>query len=461
MAKIPAQHEKYDILPRSREGGWEVFSYPAFLSEVDEALADVEIGPRAEPGEARPSLLMPYGYESVEEYLGVLDAYKQKYAGTPLADELSRLAWRIELMNRKEEWSVLRYVGPEGDSVLGLTPGRCYYWPTSAAFPFYDGVIDDEEFISYVSHSISPEYWEILEDPTDMAADTMAGRRATYRTAFPKRERNLSEDELGVLHKLSCSHAKEVSESDTCGCFYCVSVFPASDVDEWIDELDGEETALCPYCGIDAVLPEASVQSSGFELGIGLLSQMEQHWFDMLPKRRGTLCLSLPISAGKVEAKVNGGPFAMRVSQRIYDAGEGVAVPYWCLDCNLEGFSVGDVITVGVEGANFVHDDGDERSELLVAEAEGISVGFCGYEPGYHGDIEAKLHCFELLRWNEEGFTYRVVRDPASCAAHFQNADSIPLAVCEISHERFNGVLAGHFDDMGTALALATMCFVG
>jgi hypothetical protein len=37
-----------------------------------------------------------------------------------------------------------------------------------------------------------------------------------------------------------------------CGCFCCLQTFPAAEVVDWID--DGE-TPLCPYCGIDAVLP--------------------------------------------------------------------------------------------------------------------------------------------------------------------------------------------------------------
>lgn len=184
MAYIPAEHEKYDLLPRARKGNWEVVSYPPFLYEVDETLADIELGPRSVPGEARLSLLTPYGYESLGDYLDVLDSYRVKYARHPIADDLFRLSSRIIEMNRKEDWSVLKYIGPAiPDTIFGLTPGRCYYWPTSASSPFYDGVIDDEEFTSYASYSLNPHYWEILEDPTDMAADTMAGRRATFSTS--------------------------------------------------------------------------------------------------------------------------------------------------------------------------------------------------------------------------------------------------------------------------------------
>lgn len=36
-----------------------------------------------------------------------------------------------------------------------------------------------------------------------------------------------------------------------CGCFHCLTVFPAAEVIDWAD--DGN-TPLCPYCGSDAVV---------------------------------------------------------------------------------------------------------------------------------------------------------------------------------------------------------------
>jgi hypothetical protein len=37
-----------------------------------------------------------------------------------------------------------------------------------------------------------------------------------------------------------------------CGCFYCQTIFLAEEVSRWVDD---ELTALCPRCGVDAVLP--------------------------------------------------------------------------------------------------------------------------------------------------------------------------------------------------------------
>jgi hypothetical protein len=37
-----------------------------------------------------------------------------------------------------------------------------------------------------------------------------------------------------------------------CGGYHCLAVFPGDDVHQWIDD---DLTALCPRCGIDAVVP--------------------------------------------------------------------------------------------------------------------------------------------------------------------------------------------------------------
>lgn len=62
-----------------------------------------------------------------------------------------------------------------------------------------------------------------------------------------------------------------------CACFYCLKVFSPSEIEEWCPELDeGEEmTAICPYCGIDAILPE----SAGYPLTDEFLGAMRERWF--------------------------------------------------------------------------------------------------------------------------------------------------------------------------------------
>ena len=59
-----------------------------------------------------------------------------------------------------------------------------------------------------------------------------------------------------------------------CGCFYCLLVYPASEISEWIEDRGGD-TAECPKCGIDSVIPDAS----GFPLDAGFLETMKRWWF--------------------------------------------------------------------------------------------------------------------------------------------------------------------------------------
>ncbi len=161
MPYIPKKHEKYDLLPCCRRDGGEVFEYPASLIYKLEKLIGLELG------------IFPYNYDSYEEYYGMLDGLIEKYAAdSSVADLLRFLKAKMQEMNCKEEWSVLKYIGPSGDSCLGLTQGRNYYWPAHRSNPTYGGVIDDEEFTAYL-YPTAKELWEILEDPTGMAYNTI------------------------------------------------------------------------------------------------------------------------------------------------------------------------------------------------------------------------------------------------------------------------------------------------
>ena len=163
MAYIPKEHEKYDVLPMCRREGGEVFSYPSEI--VD------ELGKKLPDGEN----LLPYGYKSIDEYMQKAEEYATKY----FTDEddiklFAKFKILIEAMNRKEEWSIVRYIGESDDNLFGLTHGHTYYWPCNRNNPKYEGVIDDEEFTSYW-YATEPADWEILLDPTGMAYATIYG----------------------------------------------------------------------------------------------------------------------------------------------------------------------------------------------------------------------------------------------------------------------------------------------
>lgn len=65
-----------------------------------------------------------------------------------------------------------------------MTHGKIYYWPTSNSNPVYGGVVNEEEFTSYL-YATELDMWEILEAPTGM----------DYRTIYKKDKGYMSKKE--------------------------------------------------------------------------------------------------------------------------------------------------------------------------------------------------------------------------------------------------------------------------
>jgi hypothetical protein len=76
-------------------------------------------------------------------------------------------------------------------------------------------------------------------------------------------------------HRFSSSNRRFIPVSDTCGCFCCISILRPVQIYEWISGRDKKnDTALCPRCGIDSVIPS----SSGFPITKEFLKQMYNYW---------------------------------------------------------------------------------------------------------------------------------------------------------------------------------------
>jgi hypothetical protein len=86
----------------------------------------------------------------------------------------------------------------------------------------------------------------------------------------------VTDRDLEDIHKLTIRHRPLVEASERCGCFYCCSIFPATEIKDWVDgeDLDTGVTALCPRCGIDSVLPQPPVPVTP-----ELLAHMRQVYF--------------------------------------------------------------------------------------------------------------------------------------------------------------------------------------
>lgn len=76
---------------------------------------------------------------------------------------------------------------------------------------------------------------------------------------------------LTAAHKNCTNNRAAIKASVLCGCFYCEAIYPASDVREYVCGND----AVCPQCGIDSVIADASAT-----LDAAFLNAMYVRWFE-------------------------------------------------------------------------------------------------------------------------------------------------------------------------------------
>lgn len=240
---IPKEHAEYDLLPNSRKKGGEVFSYPEELNMIDRLVSE-KLGDDNEEGKSMR--LIPYGKKCYAEYFGMLERYANRFReeDPELAQLIDWLAAVTKRMNVKEDWSVVRYVGSEHDEdplayVSGLTKGRCYYWPCSRDNPVYEGVIDNEEFTSYL-YPCDPDSWEIVTDPTGMAARALAGDADTVSSwKLELAQEDGSFDAWALEKGVSLKRERKTAAFD--------EAFDSG----WSESESDSVNIRCPGCGVD------------------------------------------------------------------------------------------------------------------------------------------------------------------------------------------------------------------
>ncbi|MDF1661697.1 MAG: hypothetical protein P1V97_07985 [Planctomycetota bacterium] len=57
---------------------------------------------------------------------------------------------------------------------------------------------------------------------------------------------------------VSIRNRADLESSQSCGCYFCLSVYSPQLIQRWIDS---NQTALCPHCGIDSVISGDSFRS--------------------------------------------------------------------------------------------------------------------------------------------------------------------------------------------------------
>ena len=73
-------------------------------------------------------------------------------------------------------------------------------------------------------------------------------------------------------HEKSRRNRSSLAKSVVCACFHCFNEYPFEQIAEWIDN---GKTALCPRCGVDAVI--------GFDSPVadrGLLRRLHESRFE-------------------------------------------------------------------------------------------------------------------------------------------------------------------------------------
>jgi hypothetical protein len=73
-------------------------------------------------------------------------------------------------------------------------------------------------------------------------------------------------------HRFCRHNRKDLKNDSICGCFYCLKIFEPNEIDEWWDD---DDTAVCPYCGIDSIIGK----NAGFPITEQFLIGMHKIWF--------------------------------------------------------------------------------------------------------------------------------------------------------------------------------------
>ncbi|MDR1027366.1 MAG: hypothetical protein LBL46_03040 [Rickettsiales bacterium] len=76
-------------------------------------------------------------------------------------------------------------------------------------------------------------------------------------------------------HEHCLGNWQAVKQSKVCGCFYCGKLLSADAITDFITEPSGSKTAICPECGIDSIIGDAS----GVELSKDFMNKMHLAWF--------------------------------------------------------------------------------------------------------------------------------------------------------------------------------------
>ena len=96
--------------------------------------------------------------------------------------------------------------------------------------------------------------------------------KGNYKLKFKQTYSHEKESQMERLHTYSTHNRELIEASDRCYCFYCKSVMDSRDVKDYIDN---GQTALCPKCDIDSIIPDGIEEDVNEEI----IDEMNQYWF--------------------------------------------------------------------------------------------------------------------------------------------------------------------------------------
>ena len=105
-----------------------------------------------------------------------------------------------------------------------------------------------------------------------MTVNAIRKYRGNYRTKFKYSYSYEKEAQFKRLHAYSSHNKDLIAVSMKCYCFYCKEVVDAYEI---TDYADNGQTAICPRCGIDSIIPDS------IEEGVdnSTISDMNEYWF--------------------------------------------------------------------------------------------------------------------------------------------------------------------------------------
>lgn len=79
--------------------------------------------------------------------------------------------------------------------------------------------------------------------------------------------------EIRHAAKYSLHNKNDLIKATSCGCYYCLVIFDPKQIIDYTDKEN--DTAICPFCGIDAILAE----SPDISLTKDFLIKLKNYWF--------------------------------------------------------------------------------------------------------------------------------------------------------------------------------------